>query len=766
MAKIGNFKQLLVEKGERVGFAVAAVLLVVFLALGGYVASTSASATSITGEFDNKIKAAEGKINGPMTSPPEPINPVVYENSTTPRIDFTRYRTPNEYFMPLGVESAKRVNPKILPLLEAQADYVRGAAGVYDITDGPNGKQISVIVNRKPTKNDAKSQRDLLRKAKNRAKAPPPPQRGPGFPGGGPGGGPGPMGGGGMGSGGGGGDGGDRGPGGMGQGMGRGQQPDEPEIHQKDLNELEKSPDQFKLAETLLPLRMIVFTGAVPYRAQVAEHARALRAQSPEALPSHELPLYRAFVVQRKVWFPTGQESDWNTIDIIAMYGDTYARTIDFEDETQRFKAVEAEADLYNYLPFIIPEENQYLLLPRPKLRRGQYEPIDLKKIEDTLKELKKQGNTNVELQGRNKLQGKFGDIGDLFNRTGSQQQGGGAGGRGAGGGDAGTAGGGGDRRPPAGPGSGGARPPAGDMGSGPPFAGGGSGVNRLTFEEAWLMRFIDIDIHPGYAYSYRVKLKAENPNFEMPVQQLAYPTLAKDKELIGDDWFTLPQRIVVPGEDFIYAATKDEKDRNKDTEKMPPVGKPDETYVQVHKWFLNIRTPDWRAPMGEWMIADIKAFRGQYIGETVSLKMPVWFMTHSQFLFRENVKRQQPRGNPVLFGQPQLRPEPVWPVDFSPAPPTPATLLVDFEGGRGRYPGPKNRQVDDEAAVEMLLLGNDGKLRVIRSDRDLLDDEERRTREKNWKAWLDQVQQDTLANKNNAGGQPGGPPGGPGGDR
>src|SRR5205823_265939 len=150
----------------------------------------------------------------------------------------------------------------------------------------------------------------------------------------------------------------------------------------------------------------------------------------------------------------------WAPVDILAMYGQLYAKTIEFEDESQKYKAIESDPSLAEFLPFVIPEENQNLLLPRPKLRRGQYPAVDLKKIEDALKELKKQGTTNAEMHNRNKLQGRFEDIGDLFTRGGAPQSGM-FGGRG-GGDDAGTSGGGGRGR------GGDGRPPGGA----PPFPG------------------------------------------------------------------------------------------------------------------------------------------------------------------------------------------------------------------------------------------------------------------------------------------------------
>src|SRR5436190_1692355 len=152
MAKNTNFKELLAEKGERVGLIVAVVLLVAFLGLGGYIASTSASATDINNDFKGKIQTVEGKING-TSEPPPPLDAVTRDaTSVMPHIDFTKYITPNELFMGLGTQTAKLYNPTILSVVEAQADFVRGSAGIYDISQ--DGKTIYVISNRPSTQND------------------------------------------------------------------------------------------------------------------------------------------------------------------------------------------------------------------------------------------------------------------------------------------------------------------------------------------------------------------------------------------------------------------------------------------------------------------------------------------------------------------------------------------------------------------------------------------------------------------------------------
>src|SRR5438128_4775066 len=71
-------KQLLLQKGERIGFFAAAALLVVFLGMGVMVAANSPSTSQITGNIDTTIKGAKAKLNEQGSPPPE-LPSVVYE---------------------------------------------------------------------------------------------------------------------------------------------------------------------------------------------------------------------------------------------------------------------------------------------------------------------------------------------------------------------------------------------------------------------------------------------------------------------------------------------------------------------------------------------------------------------------------------------------------------------------------------------------------------------------------------------------------------
>jgi hypothetical protein len=291
-----------------------------------------------------------------------------------------------------------------------------------------------------------------------------------------------------------------------------------------------------------------------------------------------------------------------------------------------------------------------------------------------------------------------------------------------------------------------------------PPAGGPGNQATSVEDEDAWILRFIDVTVEAGHLYQYRVAVKALNPNYQKPTKDLAVPALAL-KEFLQSEFFEVPDPAVVPPEEHLYAAAKDER-KNHITDKRPLAGLWDETWVQMQRWYAFIRPEGLprQEPFGEWLVSDLKVHRGEYVGQREPVLLPLWSMENGMFLFRE-----PPRARPapsVVVGTVR-RPLPTWTLDLMPTPPV---LLVDFEGGSGDYFGPKNKQVNDAPGVEMLLLNADGSLRVERSGQDLTD-ADRTKRETTWMQWLEKVNQDSIAAKTRGpgdGGERGGAPRGP----
>jgi hypothetical protein len=708
-----NFKQILMQKGERYGFYVAGGLLLLFLFLGGYQAITSASTSTIVDQFKKEIQSVDQKINR-TGEQPKPIDPGVYDTSTVAQIPFVRYPVNNELFNIAVNEQTKRLNPHLFPPIETQMDFVRGSINIYDIiTDADGNRMIAVITNRPKTQNNPSKINRLKKGGAGNASrpapaAPPPlppttvpPRSGPGLR-----------------------------PGGIGGPGMQNNRTTETTVEYKKVSD--PDIDQAAFAQTIDPRRMVVVTASIPYKAQVEEYRRALRAKDVNSLS--EYPEYRGFIVERRMLSLDGKtlEQDWTVLDLQTALGELFSRVVEFEPENPPRDMDQRLQALY---PRIVPEQTNELLVPRPKLYRGDYPSIVLQTITDALKKLAESGQTAIDIRTETE---KRLDENNIFTGNGDRQQ--------ANNGGIGAA------RGPAG-GLGFRLPPG--MRTGPPPAAGAGPNNqpqRVDDEEAWLMRFIDVTVEPGHAYQYRVTLKAKNPNYHRPAKDLAMPSLA-EKEMLHSEPYEIDKLAIVPPEDFLYAATKDDR-KGRSTERMPSPGRWDHTWVQMQRWFGYIRAVEFsRAePFGEWLVADIAAIRGQYVGETAGVTLPVWFMSKGMFLFRDNPRRSRPAGG-VFAGSKPIA-EPTWTMELMPVPPV---LLVDFEGGNGQYVAPRNRPSTDVAGVEMLFLTADGKLIVSRSGRDI-NDADRVKREDEWTKWLKRVEADTIADKSGSGAGPGAP--------
>jgi hypothetical protein len=693
-----DFKQVLVQKGERYGFYLAGGLLLLFLFLGGYKAATSASASSLVTKFDAGVQKVQARIaQKPSSEEPPPPAPVIYDNPTVPHIPFTEYVVKADLYDITRNEQIKRVNPILYPPYEAQVDFVRGSIGVYDIKINEKGeRQIGILKDRPKTANDQRKIPQRIKKPRAVPQAvPQPPQGTP--------------------------------PGAMRPGLpgAPGMQAKNTETTIEYVNLDDKNVDSAQPAEDLDPRRMVVVTFSIPYKAQVDEFRRALRAQTKDSLS--EFPEYRGFVVERRVVSQDGKpvDQDWLVLDIKATTAELYSKTIEFEPESA---PKELPAELQPLYQRLLPEQSFELLLPRPKLYRGDYPGVTMQSVLNALKALAATGQTTTEIRTQTR---QIIEETNPFNRGAETGPAGGAGGvvgRGTGG--------------PAG----GMRLPPG-MRVLPPPAGPGpnnpAGTVRAEDEEAWLGRFIDVTVEPGRVYQYRVSLKALNPNYHhKPANELAVPSLA-DKEFLQSVPYEIPTTVSVPPEEYLYAAARDER-RNRQTENMPS-GKWDETWMQMQKWYMHIQPTEYRyaVPFGEWLVADIKVIRGQFVADREGVPLPLWEITKGMFLLRENAAKARP-ASAVLAGS-AIRTEPTWTLDLAP---NPSVLLVDFEGGKGTYVGPKNKGVPDAPGVEMLLLSADGKMRVARSGPDLTD-ADRVKREEGWIAWVQKVKQDSEADKN-----------------
>jgi hypothetical protein len=743
----GNFKQLLLNKGEYIALGAAGFFLVV---LFGWGVSRWAGAQD-PADLSNKLTSDARTLQSRITSgPPTDQDKEQYAlpawvtgDSTFRRVPASDFPLQGPQFDPIARPDTKRENPSVIKLGEYQADVAKVAMMGYDIQklkeDEP--PRIAVIVgkavgeqNKDKLKNIGKKFAERVKE--NQRKLPPNPNlNGP------------PMGGAPMGGG--------LGPppmgGGMGQPMGGGSslgpapgaggagnpygsmggtgynasaQRVEKAIQYISIDELDKAIDAGQIpAKTVIPLRAVIIHAEVPYRAQLEEIKRALRLPTLDEARKWG-PIYDGYEVQRRVTRvgANGKEVvlvDWPTdkrpnFDFEARYADLInARKLNdnFED---------------GWLAHFI-RYDMALALPLPLLveELGKYPDIRLPGIKATIEKMKK-ANLKPETPSDvlKRLTGNT-DRNSLYRpQTPADTASGAFFGAGVGA----------DGRPAAG------MPPMGTPPAAPGLIRPGDNAAQTNAPpveiEHLLLRLIDVDVQPGLTYQYRIRLRMLNPNHgEKMLSLVSNPAYTKEKELYSP-WTQVRDSITIPTEAFVYAADpaayrkkieeeyKEQKDR--DLKERLQV-KDNQVVVEMHTWMEEVRiSSNQREPIGSWVVADIPVGRGEFIGRKHYVKLPLWSSVTTQYVLREIAEK--------ISAKKDATPPKGWLVDF-----TTQSVLVDFEGGRvkTRLPG---RDVNEDAGTEMLILRADGKLEVKKSLADE-GDVERQKIVGEWEGWIKKVE-------------------------
>ena len=176
---------------------------------------------------------------------------------------------------------------------------------------------------------------------------------------------------------------------------------------------------------------------------------------------------------------------------------------------------------------------------------------------------------------------------------------------------------------------------------------------------EHCLVRLVDVTIEPGKFYRYRLKVKMANPNYNNP--NVASPSYKREKELVSPDWYEIPQTVSIPTEQFYYVV--DQKHVKTDGPKnagKPPKGDPmfdiwmrepdrdRQVAFQFQRWVeATPIVPDGEpVPVGDWAVADrIFVARGEYVGQTVKVDLPVWKYTQDSYVLPAEDQRRRVRG-------------------------------------------------------------------------------------------------------------------------
>ncbi|MCS7045206.1 MAG: hypothetical protein NZO58_02500 [Gemmataceae bacterium] len=253
----------------------------------------------------------------------------------------------------------------------------------------------------------------------------------------------------------------------------------------------------------------------------------------------------------------------------------------------------------------------------------------------------------------------------------------------------------------------------------------------RIQLHDA-VIRFFDPDVQPGKTYRYAYRVRFANPNYNKK-SEVAFQALADQKELT--DWkdpaskgWTITPEFSIPTDFAWYAVdvTPDPKIKGgADAFPPPSTARPETTPVQVHQWLDSV-TDDGGTVyhIGDWAIAErLYVRRGDLLGRYgIMVEVPQWKDTLQMFeialssqVAKSRPKAGQPKDALISSGIP---------VNLMSSPPT---IVVDFEGGKKagyvleKRDGSRENLVADQCAVDILVLGPDGKLlaRSSRTDSD-----------------------------------------------
>jgi hypothetical protein len=766
-----DFKQFLLERGEQVGLGVAVAIASLMVVFGLFIpAFSTKSAGANAGDLNSQSQQKKQQMEGAAPSPEERVALASFPKSlrTDRKIDAEdpdTFRVAGSWFSPSALDDTKRRAPVVKVPREFRSTVELAQIDTYLLSFDRDGKpeRILVLEGTPPASGNRPGAghpgQNFFGAAggprggsggSSSMGGPPggmmPPGGGGGLPGGSSMGGP--PGGDGRGGG-----SGRPGGGGMmmppGGGTPGGQElgDTKAKITKVKIEELDaylqkNAKNNARLAEDVLPLRMVVVTASFPYKEQLEEFKRAFHAPSIEALFSGDkqnVPEFLPFNVERRELKPDGTFTGWAKLDlarsmrpVLLMTGRRY------EQEDPALAAVSFDG-LVMYRPL------QY--------KDNQTDRIDLelKLLKETRDEIKDALASKV-VKPRNPFQD--GDSIDPFNpRPGDQM--GPAGGA--------TPPGGSPSMPPGAPNT--LKP----GGSGKPQLGGGLGTEGPTsagmnpgsagaggiIPKYCLVRLLDVTVEPGKTYGYRMQIRMTNPNKDR--KDVAWASLAKDDD-IRSEWIEVKDeskskdqdRIYVQPEAFAYA-TDQALVTPKDYNGNRTPAKPDQVVMQVHRW-LDYVFPDYPEkesgfPVGEWSIGErMLVNRGEFIGRTEQVEMPRRLVMEERFGMATHKKNKK---IPVLFSLNSGYGD---------------TLLVDFQGGKLTHTRPavtedgKPQTVDDKAPIEVLLMAPNGRLLVRDSVTDSAD-EERDKRYKAWKERLKEVKENKPSTPKPAG--PAGPAGG-----
>ena len=302
----------------------------------------------------------------------------------------------------------------------------------------------------------------------------------------------------------------------------------------------------------------------------------------------------------------------------------------------------------------------------------------------------------------------------------------------------------------------------------------GATGAGSTGIHDA-IVRFVDVDVKPGFSYKYMIQVRMKNPNF------------GKKDDVVQGAWAAIPELLSNPTEtkmvripDAYLVFSVDQLQVEKQLMKDPSHFKyakevPDANHavVQIHRWFSRGGTRD-EFLVGDWAIAErVYVRKGEPIGGTLKsstmvVEEPTWNVGRGAFEMQSSAvaKGKVEKGIPLDFFNVTFYSKDGKQITGPP-------LLVEIAGGKKTNAKIGTSFIpSDEASTELLILTPDGRLIVRDSRQDIeakIDDltEAGETRQERVQAWRRRNNSASGAGATQPGGGkgilPGG--GGPGGN-
>ena len=477
------------------------------------------------------------------------------------------------------------------------------------------------------------------------------------------------------------------------------------------------------LALTIRPEKMVVLQASFPYRAQPEKFRLALRHKTLADLYAHpeDMPTFNGVDVQRRAFGPKGDlREDWQDVDLAAHSQDVRAVKLAYEEESAELQRVE------------LPEDHM-LTMPLPYATAGKYPEMRLPTLKEASAKIKAKDPKNTTPPPSKK---KFGGEGNPFSRAG---------------GDASSAG----LYNPGGDAMGGMLfPGAGKkMGAGGTKGGSdsaaGTTFNAQSFEppDYVYVRVYDDKIQDGLTYEYRIRVKLKNPNYGKK-GQVSKESDADLEELPPvDEWYQFPQQVKVPQSAYFYVMDPGPPAKGAPT--LNPDSNKGQAVVQFQRWYdylyPNKNLPQLREPVGDWVVSELLATRGQFVTGQAFAPIPFWSPTENMFVLRPLSRGQAGQGQGAAQGGDD-------PAGAARGPP-------GRRGGRGQAggagrpgPGEPGRQAQPVRRPDRRRLGRRGPVPAPGREpggphhaRDKAD-ADRKGREENFKKWVDETEKKTPA--------------------